>query len=96
MRLATASNLLQLLGVSFDVWGALALANGYLSAVQRRDVLRVLWSALWSGSAARGASELSVVSPEKRLESLRGLALIGLGFLLQAIGAALALLAPPY
>jgi hypothetical protein len=94
MTIGTTSNLLQLLGTGFEIWGALAMANSYLSVVRRRDVPRILWAALWRAAAARGASELSVLSGDHRLESLRGLALICLGFMIQGIGMALALLQP--
>lgn len=45
-------------------------------------VPKVLCSALVNGRLARGAGRMGAVTDENKVESLRGLALVALGFLL--------------
>lgn len=80
---------LQLLGLSCEIAGVLLMANGYTGAVTREGVVRLLASALVRGATARGAAAMGHLSTEDRLGSLQGLALIGLGFVLQTLGALL-------
>jgi hypothetical protein len=87
------SIVLQLAGLAAQLAGVLLMANGYTSLVTIRHVPRLLASALRRGNAARGAAELHHLTVEDKLRSLQGLALIGLGFLLQTAGTALPLLA---
>lgn len=84
---------LQLLGLGCEIAGVLLMANGHTGAVTRGGVARLLASALVRGATARGAAGIGHLSPENRLSSLQGLALIGLGFLLQTLGSLLQLLA---
>lgn len=62
------------------------MANAYV-AVKLRDLPILLASALFRGRIARGAHKLEgALTPEDRLTTLQGLALITLGFVLQVIG----------
>jgi hypothetical protein len=82
---------LQLAGLGLEIAGILAMANGLLGAVTQGRTIRLLASALRRGDMARGAVLIEHLSPEDRLASLRGLALIGRGFVAQAAGVVLQL-----
>ena len=84
---------LQLLGLGCEIAGVLLMANGYTGAVTRGGVVRLLASALVRKATAQGAASIAHLSPEDRLGSLQGLALVGLGFFLQTLGTLLQLLA---
>ena len=84
MMIAT---ILEAIGAACALVGALLLANVYIGALSiGGDLLSVLFSALWRGSLARGAVEVSSLTSEKRIASLQGLGFVFLGFLLQLAG----------
>lgn len=82
---------LQLFGLILEIVGVFSMANGYLSLFDTSGGrLRLLLSALTpKGDVVRGAQILRDADGASEKESyrgvLRGLALIGLGFVLQAI-----------
>jgi hypothetical protein len=87
------ASFLVLLGLGFDIWGVLLLANAYLGTARPRQRLRLLINALARGAAARGAARaIDQLATEDKLRSLQGLAFIGLGFVLQACGVLIAAL----
>jgi hypothetical protein len=90
--MTTASAVFQLLGLCLEVAGVLRMANGYTSSATPGGALRIVVSALVRGATARGAASIAHLSPEDRLKSLQGLAVVGLGFLVQACGTSLLLL----
>lgn len=79
-------DLLQVVGLLLQLAGVLLMANGYTNFVHPGDLVALLSSALWRGKSARGAAALQKLSQEKKLASLQGLAFVGLGFLVQALG----------
>lgn len=88
----------QLAGLLLEIVGVVLMANAYLTPARGlRGRLRLLVSALLDSSTADGAEV--VYEAGFRQESyrgvLRGLALIGLGFLVQAIALIVSLLAAP-
>lgn len=93
----------QLLGLTLEIIGVLLMANLYVGLVSLLGAIPLLASALVKGKAARGAVYLlqdespatsssagQPVNQDNKLTSLQGLAFIGLGFLIQAIGVLLA------
>jgi hypothetical protein len=87
--------LLQLVALLLEFAGAVLMANGYLSpAGSFLDKLATLLSALFGGSTGRGAERAfqAGLSREQYRSVLRGLALIGVGFLLQAVALLMTLL----
>ena len=87
----TAALAVQLAGAVCEVAGVLLMANLYIGGVRLKQIVLVLLSALVRGDRARDAVAISdLISREDKLTSLQGLALIGLGFVLQAAGADLA------
>jgi hypothetical protein len=81
---------LDLAGAFLQITGAVLMANYYLGAAHRRQWLWVLVSALFRGTHARGAAAARDLNDDDGVLVLQGLALMALGFLLQA----LALLVP--
>ena len=77
---------LQLIGLALEIAGVLLMANLYTGIVPLRQLVYLLFSALFRGAEAAGAVEMATLHLEDRLAALQGLAFIGLGFLLQAIG----------
>ena len=85
---------LQLAGAACEIGGVLLMANLYIGGARRGQVVAVLLSALVRGERARDGVEISdFLSRESKLASLQGLALIGVGFVLQAAGVLVSALA---
>ena len=76
------SDVVELAGTVSEMWGALLMANGLYGLSSRWAVPKHLLSALFNGKLARGAGRLETISEEDKVESLRGLAFVALGFLL--------------
>lgn len=74
-----------LLGFGLEIWGILKMANGLMSLTKTRHVIPILWSALWKGPKAEGLVRALRLGTEDRRQSLQGLALVGIGFLIQAL-----------
>jgi hypothetical protein len=83
---------LQLLGLVMEIAGVLLMANVYTGIVPVRQLLFIMFSALVRGVEAAGAAEVAHLRVESRLAVLQGLALVGFGFFLQAIGVLWAML----
>jgi len=83
---------LELAALGLQVAGVLLMANGYTRVVATRDLPFLLLSALFRGKIARGAAQIGDLVAEDRLRALQGLALVGLGFMLQGGAVFLALL----
>ncbi len=84
----TPVQILQMLGSVAEIAGVVLMANGYLSPARGETAkLQVLMSALFGGPSADGAEEAydAGLSSESYRSVLRGLAVVGLGFLLQAV-----------
>ncbi|MCP5426168.1 MAG: hypothetical protein H6970_14035 [Gammaproteobacteria bacterium] len=77
---------LQLLGLSMEIVGVLLMANLYTGIVPWRQLLSILLSALVRGATAVGAVEVADLRAENKMAALQGLALVGGGFFLQALG----------
>ena len=75
-----SENLLELLGSVLEFTGAVLMANALLGLINPLDLPRYLLSALVGGKSAKGFARLSGLSPEDYQKSLRGLALIALGW----------------
>jgi len=75
--------LVELVGGMCELAGALMMANALLGIVPGRDVPKYLASALVNGKLATGLQRAGGLTPEDRLQSLRGLAFIALGFVLK-------------
>ncbi len=82
---------LQLLGLMMEIVGVLLMANSYTGIVPLRQLLFILFSALFRGATAAGAVEVAHLRLENKIAALQGLALMGFGFGLQTIGILLAL-----
>jgi len=94
--IAQASPLLQLLGTSVEFLGACLMANAYLDVFDGAvEKTRALWRLLWRTSAASGMLEKlqeAGYTHERIRLTVRGLALVALGFALQFLATALELL----
>ena len=81
------AKLLQIGGTALGMWGALLMANQYTSAVKRAlDLAAVLMSAVFGGNKAKGLALVATLKAENRNQTMRGLGLVFLGFLLQSFG----------
>lgn len=85
MNLSWSIAAIYLFGFGLEIWGILKMANGLMSLTRTRHVVPVLWSALWKGSKAEGLVRAVRLGTENRHQSLQGLALVALGFLIQAV-----------
>lgn len=83
---AAIGTVVQLAGSAIEVWGGVLMANALLQLVPPLKTPKYLVNALFGGKAARGVARLRGATEENRLTSLRGLALVTLGFLLQFFG----------
>jgi hypothetical protein len=81
----TPRDVAALIGSFFEIAGAIMMANSYLGAARVKDWMRLILSALVRGDEARGAIQGRGVNEENGLLALQGLALITIGFLLQAL-----------
>jgi hypothetical protein len=79
----------QLVGLIFEIVGVFFMARGLITT-QTHNTPSLLLSALVRGKLARGSEWIPSI--EKKAISLQGLALIGIGFLIQAIGTTLSIL----
>ena len=93
MTVAAVAIAAQLLGLLMDLRGVLLMANGYTRVVPGSQTVHLLASALRKGDLAREAVRHRELTAEDRLAVLRGLAWIGLGFLVQLLGLVLAMVA---
>jgi hypothetical protein len=75
--------LVELVGALCELMGALLMANALLGLVRGRDVPHYLWSALINGKLAAGFERVGGLTADDHRQSLRGLALIALGFVLK-------------
>lgn len=84
--LSAWKEILQIAGSVLEIVGAVLMAKRYAN-VPRDEFLRVLLSALWSRNTkdVEAAEQIAVLTPEDTRQILRGLALIALGFALQAV-----------
>lgn len=94
---------LVLLGLVAQSIGVVLMANGYTAVGQVSEspgrhpragssLLALLASALVRGRLAKGTVAIDHLTPENRLVSLQGLALVGLGFGLQLLASLVELL----
>lgn len=93
MSLEGLAALFQVGGLGLEVVGVLMMANGYLTVAEGRwGKFLLLLDALLRGTGARGADRLQKAGfdLESRILVLRGLSLVGVGFLAQAAGVILA------
>jgi len=90
--MSITTNSLQIIGSILEIIGIVLMSNLYWKNVYGKQIPYMLISALWRGESAKDGICLSDFSPEKRLFSLQGLALIGVGFLVQLIANLIALL----
>ncbi|MEE4379015.1 MAG: hypothetical protein V2J55_16105 [Candidatus Competibacteraceae bacterium] len=81
---------LQLFGLIMEIAGVLLMANIYTGMVPLRQLLFILVSALFRGAEATGAVEVAHLRLENKIAAFQGLALVGFGFVLQAVGVMLA------
>lgn len=72
------------IAMSLELIGALFLANHYLK-VRAYKVPQVLLSALFGGKSSQELASLSMLTTDDPLISLRGLAFLSSGFLLQLL-----------
>ena len=80
-----AANSLELLGASFEIVGALMLANRYLRRPSLFSIPSGLISAIWRGEAAKNVAFLGELTEESALTSLRGILLLIVGFVLETV-----------
>lgn len=80
-----------LIGLVFELVGILAMARRYIRIVPLVEVPRLLLAALMRRPAARAAARLHPLWLENTLDSLQGLALIGVGFVCQTVATLLTL-----
>jgi len=81
------SRVLLISGGICGFWGASKMANAYSDTVRSGlDFFRVLLKAIFSRDAAEATVKLSEIGKEDKIETLRGLGLIYIGFFLQAAG----------
>jgi len=88
----------QLVGLGLEIVGVVLMTNAYLTPARgATSRLRLLWSALFSSPTADGAEVVYEAGfwQESYRGVLRGLALIGLGFVVQAVALILSLLTAP-
>lgn len=85
-------HILQGTGLCAENIGVLLMANGYTRGVDDAGTLGLLVRALWRSKVVREASRMRRLTRENEVVVLQGLALIGLGFVLQMVGLVVALL----
>ena len=78
------ANVVNILALSFEILGALLLANHYLK-VRANRIPKILLSAIFKGPQSRVAANLSKLSDDDPVVSLRGLGLLALGFTIQLL-----------
>jgi hypothetical protein len=78
-------NLLELLGELFELAGSLYLVNRYMVRRPRIRTLRFLLLALFSLKRAELMARIGQNTPEKHAKTIRGIALICLGFFLKTL-----------
>ncbi len=83
--MTSVSDTLSVIGLLFDLAGALSMASGFVSAVRLPDLLKTLFTSLLSKELARGTELLSSLNDQHTGAIVRGLALLVIGFLLQLI-----------
>ena len=81
--LQTTAQILTGLGLLSGFVASLLMANAYFQATGWGLSIWVVISSLWRGAKARGAARMREANPENVLNSLQGVALLGLSFLLQ-------------
>jgi hypothetical protein len=78
------SGILNIFATSLELVGVLLLANHYLK-IRIRKIPAMLLSALIGGRMSRAAANLARLADDDPIVSLRGLAFIASGFLVQLI-----------
>lgn len=78
--------ILSISGLIAEIVGVLLMANGYLGVMRWYQVPWILLKCLWRKDTVAGAKAIKNLADEDIAWVLRGLALIGLGFLLQLMG----------
>lgn len=78
------ANVLNIIAASLELIGAVLLANHYLK-IRARKIPKVLLSALFGGKISKKAANLAQLADDNPVISLRGLAFLVLGFLVQLI-----------
>jgi hypothetical protein len=76
---------IQIIGLVIEIVGVTFMANSYVP-VEKHSVIRVLFSGLFRGDLAKKVTHPAIFHSDDRIKGLQGLAFIGFGFLIQALG----------
>lgn len=82
---ANGSNLIQSIGSTFEVIGAILMANKYFNVKSKWRVPQILLSATVRGKNAKAANAIADMSEDRGMTSLQGMSLIAVGFIIQLL-----------